>query len=237
MGGVVGEIQKILFFHWNSILKIFPPLGVLHHHIPTPSSGSLVHRITGRLFFRAPSQSFSSTLFHEEILPTFSDFSQIQFSHSVVSDSLQPHGLRHARAPCPSPTPGVCLNSCPLSWWCHPTISSSVTLFSSNLQSFPVSGSFPMSHESCLYNYSKWLNTWLFFILACYLNRLLQYLASQYSLAQVSSWHLYLSWDFKYSVSGYYASSILFSSKCLQGIKDLILSETLKVIKICKREE
>ena len=50
MGGVVGEIQKILFFHWNSILKIFPPLGVLHHHIPTPSSGSLVHRITGGFF-------------------------------------------------------------------------------------------------------------------------------------------------------------------------------------------
>ena len=50
MGGVVGEIQKILFFHWNSMLKIFPPLGVLHHHIPTPSSGSLVHRITGGFF-------------------------------------------------------------------------------------------------------------------------------------------------------------------------------------------
>ena len=55
------------------------------------------------------------------------------------------HGLQHTRLTCPSPTPGACSNSCPLSWWCHPTISSSVILFSSCLQSFPASGSFPMS--------------------------------------------------------------------------------------------
>ena len=55
------------------------------------------------------------------------------FSCSLVSDSLQPHGLQHARLPCPSPTPRVCLNSCPLSWWCHPIISSFDTLFSSSL--------------------------------------------------------------------------------------------------------
>ena len=67
-----------------------------------------------------------------------------QFSCSVLSDSLRPHGLQHARPPCPSPTPGVYSNSCPLSWWCHPTISSSVVPFSSCLQSFPSSGSFPM---------------------------------------------------------------------------------------------
>ena len=67
------------------------------------------------------------------------------FSRSVVSDSLQPHGLQHARPPCPSPPPGVCSNSCPLSQRCHPTISSSVMLLSSSLQSFPASGSFPMS--------------------------------------------------------------------------------------------
>ena len=72
-------------------------------------------------------------------------FSSLQFSHSVVSDSLWPHGLQHARSPCPSPTPGVYSNSCPLSRWCHPTISSSVVPFSSRLQSFPASGSFPMS--------------------------------------------------------------------------------------------
>ena len=69
----------------------------------------------------------------------------VQFSHSVVSDSLQPHGLQHSRPPCPSPTPGTYPNSCPLSCWCHPTISCSVLRFSSYLQSFPASGSFPMS--------------------------------------------------------------------------------------------
>ena len=71
--------------------------------------------------------------------------SSVQFSGSVVSDSLRPHGLQHARLPCPSPTPGVYSHSCPLSQWCHPTISSSVTPFSSGLQSFPASGSFQMS--------------------------------------------------------------------------------------------
>ena len=55
-----------------------------------------------------------------------------QFSHSVVSESLRPHGLQHARLPCPSPTPGACSNSCPSIWWCHPTISSSVVPFSSS---------------------------------------------------------------------------------------------------------
>ena len=74
----------------------------------------------------------------------FSDGS-VQLSHSVVSNSLQSHGLQHARLPCPSPSPRVCLNSCPLSQWCHPTNSSSVIPFSSCLQSFPASGSFPMS--------------------------------------------------------------------------------------------
>ena len=67
------------------------------------------------------------------------------FSHSVVSHSLRPHGLQHNRLPCPSPSPGACSNSCPLSQWCHPTISSSVVPFSSCLQSFPASGFFPMS--------------------------------------------------------------------------------------------
>ena len=62
-----------------------------------------------------------------------------------MSNSLRPHGLQHIRSPCPSPTPGVYSNSCPLSWWCHPAISSSVIPFSSHLQSFPASGSFQMS--------------------------------------------------------------------------------------------
>ena len=68
-----------------------------------------------------------------------------QFSHSVVSDSLQHHGLQHARLPCPSPTPGAYSNSCPSHQWCHPTISSSVIPFSSCRQSLPASGCFPMS--------------------------------------------------------------------------------------------
>ena len=66
-------------------------------------------------------------------------------SHSFVSDFLRPHGPQHARLPCPSPTPRVYTNSCPSSQWCHPAISSSVVPFSSHLQSFPASGSFPMS--------------------------------------------------------------------------------------------
>ena len=72
-------------------------------------------------------------------------FSSVQFSPSVVSDSLRPHEPQHARPPSPSPTPGVYPNSCPLSWWCPPAISSSVIPFSSYLQSFPASGSFWMS--------------------------------------------------------------------------------------------
>ena len=72
--------------------------------------------------------------------------SSVQFSCSVVSDSLWPHGLQYTSLPCLSPTPGVYSNSCPSSQWCHPTVSSSVIPFSSHLQSFPASVSFPMSH-------------------------------------------------------------------------------------------
>ena len=72
-------------------------------------------------------------------------FIQYQFIHSVMSDSLQPHGLQHTRLPCPGPMPGACPNSCPLSRWCHPTFSFFVIPFSSRLQSFPASRSFPMS--------------------------------------------------------------------------------------------
>ena len=72
----------------------------------------------------------------------------LKFSHSVVSNSLWTHGLQHTSLPCPSPTPGACSNSYQLSQWCHPTISSSVIPFSSSLQSFPASGSFPISQSS-----------------------------------------------------------------------------------------
>ena len=73
------------------------------------------------------------------------EFSSVQFSRSVVSDSLRPHESKHGRPPCPSPAPRVYSNSCPTSRWCHPAISSSVVPFSSCLQSLPASGSFPMS--------------------------------------------------------------------------------------------
>ena len=72
-------------------------------------------------------------------------FSSVQFSRSVMSDSLQPHESQHTRPPCPSQTSGVYSNSSPLSQWCHPAISSSVISFSSCPQSLPASGSFPMS--------------------------------------------------------------------------------------------
>ena len=85
--------------------------------------------------------------------------SLVQFSCSVVSDSLQPHELQRARPPCPSPTARVYSNPCPLSRWCHPTISSSVAPFFSCPQSFPASGSFPVS-ESALH--IRWPKDWSF---------------------------------------------------------------------------
>ena len=78
-------------------------------------------------------------------LRSLAGYNLLLFSHSIVSDSLQPQGLQYARLPCPSLSPEACSISCPLSQWCHPTISSSVIPFSSCLQSFPASGPFLMS--------------------------------------------------------------------------------------------
>ena len=83
-------------------------------------------------------------IFHSLLWSTQSRLCSVWFSRSVVSDSLRPHKLQHARPSCPSPTPGVYPNPCPSSWWCHPTISSSVVPFSCP-QSFRASGSFPVS--------------------------------------------------------------------------------------------
>ena len=84
-----------------------------------------------------------------QIVVSWKDVSEplpsVQFSLSIMSNSLQPHGRKHAWLPCPPPTPGACSNSCPLSRWCHPSISFSVIPISSCLQSFPASRSFPMS--------------------------------------------------------------------------------------------
>ena len=79
------------------------------------------------------------------LLNEIKHFSSVQFSRSVVYDSSWPHGLQHTRLPCPLPTPRACSNSCPLSWWHHPMSSSSNIAFSFYLQSFPASGSFPVS--------------------------------------------------------------------------------------------
>ena len=104
-------------------------------------------RLGGLLPFQTRSYlGFQSKELSKDILSCWDLSAQfIQFSHSVTSDSLWPHVLQHSRPPCPLPTPGVYSNSCPLSLWCHPTISSSVIPFSSRLQSFPASGSFQMS--------------------------------------------------------------------------------------------
>ena len=88
----------------------------------------------------------SYNFFHNShLIISLHSFSSVQFNCSIMSNSLWPHELQHARPPCPSPTPGVYPNSCPSTQWCHPTISSSVVPFSSCPQSLPASESFPMS--------------------------------------------------------------------------------------------
>ena len=101
------------------------------------------HQNRGRMLFNTTVEednwAMCIKIFKKRLSPS------AEFSHSVVSDSLQPHGLQHYRLPWPSPSPGVCSNSCPSSWWCHPSISSSVIPFSSCLQSFLASRSFQIS--------------------------------------------------------------------------------------------
>ena len=102
------------------------------------------------IFYSRPKQiKLLDTIFH---LPA-----SVQISHSIMSDSLQTHGLQHIILPCPSATPGACSNSCPLGQWCHPTISSSVVPFFSCLQSFPAS---VFSNESALC--VRWPKYWSF---------------------------------------------------------------------------
>ena len=110
---------------------------------------------TARQFYYIPLLHLLSYLLHDYCTALWFSFSllitlllnycSVQFSHSVMSNSLWPNEPQHARPRCPSPTPGVYPNPCPLSQWCHPTISPSVILFSSCPQSFPASGSFQMS--------------------------------------------------------------------------------------------
>ena len=94
----------------------------------------------GKKIFSTTFRHLSKRIFCLPLFPGWcfiADFSSVQFSRSVVSDSLRPHGLQHARLPCPSPTPGAYSNSCPSGWWCHPAISSSVIPFFSCRRLFP----------------------------------------------------------------------------------------------------
>ena len=95
--------------------------------------------------FPNPGIEITSPALQADFLLLSHPLSSVQSSCSVMSYSLKPHGLQHTRLPCPPPTPGACSNSCPSSWWCHPTILSSVIPFPSCLHSFPASRSFPVS--------------------------------------------------------------------------------------------
>jgi len=115
------------------------PGSSVHGIFPGKSTGVSCHFLLQGIFL---TQGLSPDLLHcMQMLYCLS----YQFSGSVMSNSLQPHRLQHSRLPCPSPTPRTYSNSCPSHWWCHPTVSSSVIPFSSCLQSFTASGSFPMS--------------------------------------------------------------------------------------------
>ena len=117
---------------WKSESEVAQSCPTLRDPMDCSPPGSSIHGIFQARVLECGATAFCIT-------------SSVQFCRSVVSNSLQPHEPQHARPPCASPTPGVHPNPCPLSWWCHPTSSSSVVPFSSCLQSFPASGSFQMS--------------------------------------------------------------------------------------------
>ena len=128
---------------------IKPTIPAMEMQSLNPWSAREVPRLVIALSFFSLPFSYTHTHIHLYVYTYthtfFLNHLRVQFSHSVVSNSLRPHGPQHTRLPCPSPTPRTCSNSCPSSPWCHPTISSSVVPFSSCLQSFLASGSFPMS--------------------------------------------------------------------------------------------
>ena len=129
----VSRIEGRFFTIWTTLFSIQVPLNTIH-------VGKYLLDIysSGHYFSHHPRhhEKIKTRMKIVSILKLYS----VQFSYSVISNSLQPGGLQHTRPPCPS-TPRACSNSCPPSWWCHPTISSSVVPFSSWLQSFPASGS------------------------------------------------------------------------------------------------
>ena len=123
--------SKILFLYFLSYFSL--------SSLPTCSLPSSLSLFLITVLWKIQNLLFTMTDFLLKVLPAFSS---VQFSHSVVSDSLQPHEPQHTQPPSPSPTPGVHPNSCPLIRGCHPTISSSVIPFSSHLESFPASRGF-----------------------------------------------------------------------------------------------
>ena len=129
------SVAKLYLTLWDPMNRSTPGLPV--HHQLSESTQTHVHCVGDAI---QPSHPWSSPS------PALNGMvSSVQFSRSVVSDSLRPHESQHTRPPCPSPSPGVYSNSRPLSRWCHPAISSSVVPFSSCPQSLSASGSFPMS--------------------------------------------------------------------------------------------
>ena len=143
-------LTVVLAFYYQESLLDFPNPGVTNYYIPSVTCSS-------------PDKHLIFTVSHNTVLCIAS----VQFSHSVVFNSLWPCGPYHARPPCPSPTPGVYSNSSPLSRWCHPTTSSSVIPFSC-LQSFPATGPFQMSQlfisggQSIKRSYSVEISTYCF---------------------------------------------------------------------------
>ena len=148
-GGLVTKSCLILEVPWTVAQQAPLSLGFARHEywsgLQFPSTGELLDPGTKPMISYRQFPALQA-----ESLPTEppgkpgQPFS-VQFSRSVVSDSLRPHESQHARLPCTSPTPGAYSNSCPSSWWCHPAISSSVVPFSSCPRSLPASGSFPTS--------------------------------------------------------------------------------------------
>ena len=135
-------MNNILSYLSNVTLKIVPAWVI--------SKECIIFSYIGCHYFKNKIQTHCSGFVaysQQDFLKGFSwvDFSSVQFSRSVISNSLPPHGLQYTRLPCPSLSPGAHSNSCPLNWWSYATISSSVTPFFSCIRSFPASGSFLMS--------------------------------------------------------------------------------------------
>ena len=151
----IKNLSSLLIISWPPFVKIFSrlsfvPLIYIYPFTSIPLCWPATMEILKCFFLLYFINMVLYIDLNLNVKPTFHSwdklpFSSVQFSRSVVSESLWPNGPQHTRSPCPSPAPRVYSNSCPLSWWCHPTISSSVVPFSARHQSFPASGYFSMS--------------------------------------------------------------------------------------------